>query len=72
MAAQSNELIALLVRTLLEYHGVGRDLTQTAAALGVHRSTVRYRLYCIGELTGLSPDDPRAIDALRDIAGPHR
>ena len=71
MAAQPDEPIALLVRTLSEYRRLGRDLTQTAAALGVHRSTVRYRLYRIGELTGLPPDDPRSTDALRDIAGPH-
>lgn len=71
MAAQPDKRIALLVCTLSEYRRLGCDLTQTAAALGVHSSTVRYRLYRIGELTGLPPDDPRSTDALRDIAGPH-
>jgi hypothetical protein len=43
----------------------------TRAALRVHRSTARYRLYRIRELTGLDPEDPRSVAALRTIAGLH-
>ncbi|WP_410479423.1 helix-turn-helix domain-containing protein [Pseudonocardia sp. H11422] len=62
------------MRTLWGYHGLGCDLARTAAALGKHRSTVRYRLYRVRELTGLEPEDPRAVEALLDVvvtaAGP--
>jgi AraC-like DNA-binding protein len=66
--ALSDDLMTRLLRTLLAYHGVGGDLTRAAAVLAVHRSTVRYRLYRIRELTGLPPGDPRTGEALRDIA----
>jgi hypothetical protein len=65
--AQPAQLMALLLRTLSAYHGHGCDLVRTAAALGVHRSTVRYRLYRIRELIGRDPEDPRSVQALRDI-----
>ena len=61
----------MLMRTLWGYHGLGCDLTRTAAALGKHRSTVRYRLYRVRELTGLEPEDPSSVAALREIAGLH-
>lgn len=66
-----DELVAALMRTLWGYHGLGCDLARTAAALGKHRSTVRYRLYRIRALTGLEPEDPKSVQALRDIAGRH-
>jgi AraC-like DNA-binding protein len=69
---QSEELLALLLRTLWAYRGLGGDLIRTAAALAVYRSTVRYRLYRIRELTGLDPQDSRSVEALRDIANPHQ
>jgi DNA-binding PucR family transcriptional regulator len=65
--AQRDQLMALLLRTLLAYHGRGCDLARTSAALGIHRSTVRYRLYRIRELTGLGPEDPRSVQVMRDI-----
>jgi sugar diacid utilization regulator len=69
--AQPDDFMPLLVRTLWGYRGLGCDLARTASALGVHRSTARYRLYRIRELTGLDPEDPRSVEALRDIAGLH-
>ncbi|MCW2653338.1 MAG: AraC family transcriptional regulator [Mycobacterium sp.] len=69
---QSDEFMALLLRTLWAYRGLRGDLTRTAAALAVYPSTVRYRLYRIRELTGLNPKDPRTLAALGDIAKPHR
>jgi sugar diacid utilization regulator len=69
--AQSDEFMALLVRTLSKYRGLRGDLTRTAAALGIHRSTDRYRLYRIGQLIGVDPEDPRSIEPLRDITGLH-
>ena len=68
---QPDELLAVLMRTLWGYHGLGCDLARTAAALGKHRSTVRYRLYRVRELTGLEPEDPRSVEALLEIAGLH-
>jgi sugar diacid utilization regulator len=68
---QPDELLAVLMHTLREYHGLGCDLARTAAALGQHRSTVRYRLYRVRELTGLEPEDPRSVEALLEIAGLH-
>jgi AraC-like DNA-binding protein len=64
----SDEGIALLLRTLWTYRGVGGDLTRAAAVLMLNRSTVRYRLHRIREVTGLSPNDPRAVDALRELS----
>ena len=66
---QLDELLTALMRTSWVYHGMGCDLARTAAALGKHRSTVRYHLYRIGELTGLEPEDPRSVAALLKIAG---
>ncbi|HEV7935283.1 MAG TPA: helix-turn-helix domain-containing protein [Actinomadura sp.] len=63
--------MALLVRTLAKYRGLRGDLTRTAAALGIHRSTDRYRFYRIGQLIGADPEDPRSIEPLRDITGLH-
>jgi AraC-like DNA-binding protein len=66
-----DELMALLLRTLWAYRGFGGDLSRTAMALGVRRSTVRYRLHRIRKLTGLDPRDSRSVEALRDIANRH-
>jgi AraC-like DNA-binding protein len=44
---RTDESMALSLRTLWAYRGFGGDLTRTAAALAVHRSTVRYRLHRI-------------------------
>ncbi|MCW2686711.1 MAG: PucR C-terminal helix-turn-helix domain [Mycobacterium sp.] len=60
--------MAVLLRTLWSYRGLDGDLIRTAAVLGVHRSTVRYRLYRIRELTGLEPQDSRSVEALRIVA----
>jgi sugar diacid utilization regulator len=68
-SVQPDEFTPLLVRTLWGYRALGGDLARTAAALGVHRSTARYRLYRIRELTGLDSEDPRSVEVLRDIAG---
>ncbi|MCW2652386.1 MAG: PucR C-terminal helix-turn-helix domain [Mycobacterium sp.] len=70
-SGESDELMALLLRTLWAYRGLRGDLTRTAAALAVYPSTVRYRLYRIRELTGLDPQDSRSVQALRDIATPN-
>jgi sugar diacid utilization regulator len=67
----ADERAALLVRALWGYRELGCDLTRSAAALGVHRSTMRYRLYRVRELTGLSPEDPRSAEALHAVAGLH-
>jgi sugar diacid utilization regulator len=64
----SDEFMAVLLRTLWSYRGLDGDLIRTAAVLGVHRSTVRYRLYRIRELTGLEPQDSRSVEALRIVA----
>jgi DNA-binding PucR family transcriptional regulator len=47
-----------LVRTLSVHLDSGGNYDRTAAALIVHRSTVRYRLARIGELTGHDLSDP--------------
>lgn len=46
--------------TLERFHACHGQLTLVAAALGVHRNTVRRRLRRVEELTGRSLDDPRA------------
>jgi sugar diacid utilization regulator len=46
-----HEHTTVLLRTLWAYRGLGGDLTRTAAALAVNRSTARYQLYHIRELT---------------------
>ncbi|MFC5234885.1 helix-turn-helix domain-containing protein [Pseudonocardia zijingensis] len=57
--------------TLWGYHALGCDLAHTAGALSNHRSTVRYRLYRVREVTGIEPEDPRSMEALLEIAGLH-
>jgi DNA-binding PucR family transcriptional regulator len=47
-----------LVHTLSVHLDSGGNYDRTAAALIVHRSTVRYRLGRIGELTGHDLSDP--------------
>jgi DNA-binding PucR family transcriptional regulator len=69
--AHSSELRALLLRTLWAYREFGGDPSRTAEALGVHHSTVRYRLHRIRELTGRDPGDPGSLGALRDILRPN-
>jgi DNA-binding PucR family transcriptional regulator len=48
-----------LVHTLSEYLDCGGNYDESAAALHIHRSTLRYRLARIGELTGY---DLRNVD----------
>jgi hypothetical protein len=67
----ADERMALLVRTLWGYRELGCDLARSAAALGVHRSTMRYRLYRIRELTGHHPEDLGSEETLHAIAGLH-
>ena len=50
---------ALLRQTWLAYLDAGGSQTETAAALGIHRNTLTYRLRQIAQLTGHAPDDPR-------------
>ncbi|WP_183407823.1 PucR family transcriptional regulator [Nocardioides marmoriginsengisoli] len=47
-----------LLHTLTVYLAEGGHYTETAAALTVHRSTLKYRLQRIRELTGLDLNDP--------------
>ena len=47
-----------LVRTLGAYFEGRCGPKETAAILGIHRNTVLYRLDRIGEISGLSLDDP--------------
>jgi hypothetical protein len=55
-----HERTAVLLRTLWAYRGLGGDLTRTAAAHAVNRSTARYRLHHIRELkVGASGNGPR-------------
>lgn len=54
-AAENAELLATL-DAFHEHHG---QLTVVAAALGVHRNTVRRRLRRVEQLTGRSPANPR-------------
>jgi DNA-binding PucR family transcriptional regulator len=48
-----------LVETLSAYNDSGRSLEATARRLFCHPNTVRYRLRQVGDLTGLTPTDPR-------------
>lgn len=48
-----------LIDTLATYVERGSSIEASARALFVHPNTVRYRLRQVGELTGLSPGDPR-------------
>ena len=54
-----------LLLTLTTYLEHGRTIEATARDLIVHANTVRYRLKQVGELTGLSPGDPRHAFALQ-------
>jgi DNA-binding PucR family transcriptional regulator len=54
------ELTATLSE-FLEHHG---DLTAAAAALEIHRSTLRYRLFRIRELTGFDIGHPGTCSSL--------
>jgi sugar diacid utilization regulator len=49
---------AELVRTLTQYLEHGGNYDATAAELSVHKSTLKYRLQRIRELTGLELNDP--------------
>jgi sugar diacid utilization regulator len=49
---------AELVHTLTQYLEHGGNYDATAAVLSVHKSTLKYRLQRIRELTGLEPNDP--------------
>ncbi|HEX8520250.1 MAG TPA: helix-turn-helix domain-containing protein [Pseudonocardia sp.] len=54
-----------LLRTLAAYVEGGGSLEACARRLYVHPNTVRYRLRRVGEVTGLSPTDPRDAFVLR-------
>jgi purine catabolism regulator len=47
-----------LRKTLLAYLNTGGSSAETAAALGIHRNTLTYRLRQISQLTGRDPNDP--------------
>jgi DNA-binding PucR family transcriptional regulator len=47
-----------LVRTLTQYLECGGSYDRTAAALFVHRSTLKYRLQQIRDITGYNLSDP--------------
>jgi DNA-binding PucR family transcriptional regulator len=49
---------AELVHTLAQYLEHGGNYDATAAELSVHKSTLKYRLQRIRELTGLELNDP--------------
>ena len=49
---------AELVRTLTQYLEHGGNYDATAAELSVHKSTLKYRLQRIRELTGVELNDP--------------
>jgi DNA-binding PucR family transcriptional regulator len=63
----SEEVSTILVHTLQAYRSVEGDFAAAAAALHIHRSTLRYRLYRIRQLTGLGPDDPESLTVLRRV-----
>jgi hypothetical protein len=54
-----------LLETLDAFFAAGGVLESAARSLYVHPNTVRYRLKRIGDVTGLSPLDPRDAFALR-------
>jgi DNA-binding PucR family transcriptional regulator len=47
-----------LARTLLHFLDSGSRVANTATALGIHATSVRYRLRRVVDLTGLDLDDP--------------
>ena len=61
------DFAVILANTLQTHHQLGCDIAITAAALGIHRSTVRYRLHRIRGLTGLEPTDLESLQTLLDI-----
>jgi sugar diacid utilization regulator/GAF domain-containing protein len=54
-----------LLRTLQAYFDTGRSVRLSAARLGVHENTIRYRLARVGNVTGLdvvgNPDDQLSV-----------
>lgn len=54
-----------LLETLDGFFAAGGVLESAARALFIHTNTVRYRLRRVGEVTGLSPLQPREAFALR-------
>jgi hypothetical protein len=64
---EPNDLTTTLVRALQTHSGLRCKIARTAAALGIHLSTARYRLYRIRELTGFDPADRRSLSALLRI-----
>jgi sugar diacid utilization regulator len=56
-----NERSADLVATLDRYLRTGRNLATTAKALSVHRSTLKYRLQRVREITGHDLADPETL-----------
>jgi DNA-binding PucR family transcriptional regulator len=54
-----------LTQTLAAHLHHNGNYGETAAALGIHRSTLRYRLYRIRELTDHDPADPENLFALQ-------
>jgi DNA-binding PucR family transcriptional regulator len=61
------DFLAVLAGTLHVHLAHGRVIDRTAEALGIHRSTVRYRLYRIRELTGVRPEAPGALSSLERL-----
>nr|WP_246280579.1 helix-turn-helix domain-containing protein [Nocardioides daedukensis] len=53
-----------LLETLEAWFGHGRSVEATARAMFVHPNTIRYRLRQVGELTGLTPTEPRDAQTL--------
>jgi sugar diacid utilization regulator len=60
--AEAGEVVLETVRTYLD---AGSSMEATGRALFVHPNTVRYRLKRAGELTGLTPSNPRDAFTLR-------
>lgn len=58
-----------LLTTLETYLANGCNLTTSAAQLGIHRNTLKYRLARVKALSGLDPDDPADRFNLQLAAG---
>ncbi|MFQ5410266.1 MAG: PucR family transcriptional regulator, partial [Anaerolineales bacterium] len=54
-----------LIETLTEYFTRRGNLSQTAAALYIHRNTLQYRMERIAEITGLNLDNPETRLAMQ-------